>query len=756
MKKMIKLKIGLFIIFGMAIGIIVSKVNIFKAQGSVPGNPSFGDARFYQCVLAATNHSSSGIEYNVPNSELEALTNFECGGFSVTDGINTLKNLVTLHLTGGSIGEIQTQNFSKLQTIYIDKSAKLTVVGHDNHILHELTITNGSLDTFDASEFKALGNLNLANNNLTNVKINNDQINEVVLDNNNLLSLDINPSLRTNRVSFKNQTRDIKLTKKDGKYELNLTEKDSNLDPQKVHFSNTSGTTYDAASGKFTMTRRIDTLTYTYNTGHAKAGLMPVTINLTYSPEVGTFFLGSNLQVKYTQTKTVDVTLTWPDDNIKYYCLNEENSSSSCSWQDASGNNIKTTHSFNDESDGVKTLYAFVKNDKEEISNGAKAEITLDATAPKIDKFYIGGSENPEQINSQRTTVYLTWNDEDVSSYCLSTTESSNNCTWQSATGKELNRSYTLASGKGQKTLYAYLKDKAGNISEVKFDNVNLEMEEELAAPVIDSFYIGPLYSKYTNTRTPEIHIIWSSENVTHYCVSKTNNSHDCNWQSTNRQDAIFNGTFTDGDGVKTLYAFIRSDDLISESKMATIILDTTKPVVTSLTTNGKAISNTKTEFKLSWDDNDVVSYCLSESSTYANCSWQNISNQKNTMAYYTFTTTGTKTIYAYLKDASGLVSEGKSLEVVVKSSSSTVTPNPEPDNNTNTNTSTNNNNNSNTNTNNSNPSSGGNNSGNNYDTPLDHGPQTGFAEVGVLILALAIGIGAYFKINQKKKMFRL
>ena len=729
MKKIFKLKLSFFIIFIVIMGVIASNINISRAQNSTPGNPAFGDVRFYQCVLAATGHGSESIEYNVQNSELEALNNFGCSGFSTTDGLDLLKNIKVLNLTGGFGGAVQTQNLTKLQTIFIDKSAKLTVIGHDNHMLKELTIKNGTLDTFDASEFKTLGNLDLSNNKLTYVKLSDEQIGYVNLDNNNLLSLEINSGLRINHITFNNQTRDIKLTRKDGKYELNLKEQDSHLDSKKVIFSNISGVTYNDETGVFTLTNRLDNLTYKYNTGNTTTGNMPVTINLTYSPEIFNFYLGSNAQVKYTQTKEVEVNLSWRGENITHYCLSETDSNSSCSWQAVSGSSVKTNHTFSNDTDGLKTLYAFVKNNKEEISLSAKAEITLDTKKPIIATFTIGGAENPEKITSQRTTISLTWTDEDVKEYCISSKEGSNNCIWQTTTDKEINKSYTLTSGNGTKTLYAYLKDKAGNISEFKSDSVTLEATEEVAAPFISVFYIGSsATSKYTNTKTPTIHLSWSSENVTQYCISKTNSYANCNWQNTTAQSAVFNASFTDGDGTQTLYAFIRSDDLISASKSASIILDTTKPIIKELYFNNKEenSSSLKNKIYLFWEDNDVASYCLSTTNSSSNCDWKESENQKNITVDYSFASEGEKTLYAYLKDKSGLISEGSSAQINIKQ-------------------------------NNSNPDlNGQTNNNNNNDTALDKGPQTGPLEAGIFILALGGFAYAYVKINKKKKMFRL
>ena len=43
--------------------------------------------------------------------------------------------------------------------------------------------------------------------------------------------------------------------------------------------------------------------------------------------------------------------------------------------------------------------------------------------------FYLGGSTNPEYSTTISTTAYLSWNDENVTSYCITDVNNSNNCT---------------------------------------------------------------------------------------------------------------------------------------------------------------------------------------------------------------------------------------------------------------------------------------------------------------------------------------
>ncbi len=95
--------------------------------------------------------------------------------------------------------------------------------------------------------------------------------------------------------------------------------------------------------------------------------------------------------------------------------------------------------------------------------------------APVIKTFYIGGSNNPTYATSTASSIYLLWEDTDIESYCISTTNSYSSCSWINTSGTSINASYTLTSGDGTKTLYAFLKDKAGNISDSAVDTIILD-----------------------------------------------------------------------------------------------------------------------------------------------------------------------------------------------------------------------------------------------------------------------------------------
>ena len=97
----------------------------------------------------------------------------------------------------------------------------------------------------------------------------------------------------------------------------------------------------------------------------------------------------------------------------------------------------------------------------------------LDSTAPVIKTVTISDSNGYTKNTS--VSVTISWDDNDVTHYCMKNTTGSSDCTWNSVTGNSTTNSHTITSSDGTKTVYAYLKDKRGNVSTVKSDSTILD-----------------------------------------------------------------------------------------------------------------------------------------------------------------------------------------------------------------------------------------------------------------------------------------
>ncbi len=91
--------------------------------------------------------------------------------------------------------------------------------------------------------------------------------------------------------------------------------------------------------------------------------------------------------------------------------------------------------------------------------------------APIIDKFYINDETSNKTTKVPEVTIHLKWGDQYIKEYCISETQDIDSCTWQSTNGvTEINNNFTLSNNRGNKILYAYIKDIAEGISEAKSD----------------------------------------------------------------------------------------------------------------------------------------------------------------------------------------------------------------------------------------------------------------------------------------------
>ncbi|MBQ8902470.1 MAG: hypothetical protein IJY87_05375, partial [Bacilli bacterium] len=147
---------------------------------------------------------------------------------------------------------------------------------------------------------------------------------------------------------------------------------------------------------------------------------------------------------------------------------------------------------------------------------------------PQTFTFYLGGNTNPEYITSTSTTVYLSWTDNDIESYCINTENNSSTCNWVSTTGNSITPSYTIST-QGSQTRYAFIRDAAENISPVVSDEVFLDS----VAPVITS-------ASDSGAGTANVTVTETGSGVTHVCINTSSTSTSgCIW------DEVSGTTFT-------------------------------------------------------------------------------------------------------------------------------------------------------------------------------------------------------------------
>ncbi len=175
----------------------------------------------------------------------------------------------------------------------------------------------------------------------------------------------------------------------------------------------------------------------------------------------------------YVAGKDVSGYVTWEDEDVVSYCISTTNNASSCVWKDATGKRAEFTFDIGNGA-GDKTLYAFVKDTANNVSDSKSYKVTQDATKPTIKSFSLNNIDG--FTNNKQDAGSITWDDNDVTKYCINTINNSSSCTWKDASGKKIDFTYDLGS-QGEKTLYAFLKDKGGLISDSKSVKITLDTE---------------------------------------------------------------------------------------------------------------------------------------------------------------------------------------------------------------------------------------------------------------------------------------
>lgn len=227
-------------------------------------------------------------------------------------------------------------------------------------------------------------------------------------------------------------------------------------------------------------------------------------------------------------------------------------------------------------------------------------------------------------------------------------------------------------SASGSKTAYAWTKDAAGNVSASLSSSVvitipdfsGLSLNTDTTAPVVNTF-IMPVTA---TTTTVAISSLTATDNVgvTGYLVTESSAAPTA---STSGWTTFAPTSFTfSGAGSKTAYAWAKdAAGKISASLSRAVVItlpDTTAPTVATFTapltatTLSVAISLTAT------DNIGVIGYMVNESASAPSASTAGWS--ASAPSSYTFTTTGTKTLYAWAKDAAGNVSVAKMATIVV------------------------------------------------------------------------------------------
>ena len=183
------------------------------------------------------------------------------------------------------------------------------------------------------------------------------------------------------------------------------------------------------------------------------------------NPEITVFSLTSN-----NPTNNPDITFQLSgSENIVQWCVNENSEApeaGSKEWND----DKPTSHTLS-AGDGIKSVYAWAVNEEGNTSEPISLEVELDTQVPVLDDFTLTSSSPTDN----RDITFTLSGSSDISRWMIVEDSSSkpapNSALWLG----EKPPGYTIIGSNGIRTIYAWARDPAGNVSNSKNFTVDLQ-----------------------------------------------------------------------------------------------------------------------------------------------------------------------------------------------------------------------------------------------------------------------------------------
>ncbi len=350
------------------------------------------------------------------------------------------------------------------------------------------------------------------------------------------------------------------------------------------------------------------------------------------------------------------------------------------------GWSVTSPVSYSFASEGTKTLYAWAMDEAGNVSAHMSGQVVItlpDFNQPVITSFII-----PDTAESLTIPIiaFEASDDKFIAGYILTETQNSplaGDIGWSTSVPATYTfsgdvfapsiHSSALKSGsstsvafleEGTKTLYAWTKDEAGNVSSSVSDQVMITLPDTIK-PLLTAFSIPATSASLI----VDVNIFTASDNkaVTGFKITEsasTPRAGDAGWFA----EAPVSFTFS-SEGTKTLFAWVKDaagNVSTSMSEQVVITLpDVTKPLITafSIPSTSTTLVVPVTSFSAT-DNKSVTGFKITESAVAPNAGdagWF-----AEAPVSFTFSDEGTKTLYAWVKDAAGNVSTSVSAPLVV------------------------------------------------------------------------------------------
>ena len=191
----------------------------------------------------------------------------------------------------------------------------------------------------------------------------------------------------------------------------------------------------------------------------------------------------------------------------------------------------------------LKDSYAYYGNSNElEIVNAKIGKLK-----PTIDKVYIE-EENQLYTNNPNPNVTITWSDDNITEYCVTTESACTDFKPIDSNSKSVTTQIQL-SGEGPNTVNAYIKNKYGYTSIASSDTITLDT----IAPTING-----LSTTEIKETSVTIKVTADSRDVSgikQYCYSTTNSNYTCN--DMNREEIAFTISELESGKNYTVYVYL-------------------------------------------------------------------------------------------------------------------------------------------------------------------------------------------------------
>ena len=358
--------------------------------------------------------------------------------------------------------------------------------------------------------------------------------------------------------------------------------------------------------------------------------------------------------------------------------------SNAAGWQNLDGSNSISTQITASISpvEGTHSFYVWFQDKKGNLSDTGSDSIIYDVTAPASTSLSIDTGN--VYTNSQNVTLSLTASDAvGVTGHYSSesaTTPDLSDSGWtsvSSATAYSGTANFTMSSGEGTKTVYAWFRDFAGNISVANNDTIILDQTAPTGSVSINSGASSTTSSSVTLTLTATDGI-----GVTGYYVSNSSSTpslSDSGWttvsSTTNYSGSV---SFTLAGNCETNYVYVWFRDAagnVSSQNSDSITLpygycDSTRPSGSITINNASNYTTDTTSINVTLTATDsvgVTGYYVSTSSSTPSASasgWTAVSSTASysiAVSMSIASSSGFRYVYAWFKDAAGNVSSRSS-----------------------------------------------------------------------------------------------